>query len=274
MYRAPLRRAILVLALLTGVGFPSITAAADDLPRLDERTALMLGAQKLKIGILSFDYGIVERLSIGTDPPAWAARAFLPVLVPNLHVKFSALQRGPVSLAVQAAGYLVALKDQGSASGSLTAIPLSLFASFRLQERVWLHGELAYNWVRAWGAGDLNDSDLGGQVAAQAGQAGAILEVRLTRIFSVTATGRYQFYTGKLVFDGSGMLDPYTTVNVNGTAEPRISHPWQALGGVAFLWRHFHLIVGAGYGYYFIPGGDIAYRKRTFVPDASLSVVL
>jgi hypothetical protein len=274
MYRATLGRSILVVGLLIGVGFPSMTVAAEDLPRLDERTALMLGAQRLKLGILSFDYGIVERLSIGTDPPAWAARAFLPVLVPNLHVKFSVLQRGPVALAVQGAGYLAALKDEGSASGKLTVLPLSLFASLRARERVWLHGELTYNWVRAWGAGSLDDAGLGGQVAAQSGQAGAILEVRLTRIFSVTARGRYQFYTGKLVFDGSGMLDPYTVVGVEGTAEPRVSHPWQAVGGVAFLWRYVHLIVGAGYGYYFVPGMDIAYPKQTFVPDASLSVVL
>jgi hypothetical protein len=274
MHRARLPGIVLVVALLSTVVFPSIAAGEEDLPRLDERTALMLGADRLKIGLLSIDYGIVERLSVGTDPPAWAARAFLPVLVPNLHLKFSVLQRGPVSLALKGAGYFVALKDEGSASGTLTAFPLSLFASFRLQPRVWLHTEGTFNWVRAWGAGQLSDSGLGGQVAAQAAQVGTILEVRLTRIFSVTAMGRYQPYTGTLVFEGTGRLDPYTTVDVNGTAEPRIAHPWQAVAGVAVLWRHVHLILGAGYGYYFVPGMDIAYPKRTFVPDASLSVVL
>ena len=278
MHRGAVRGSVLAVSLSIAVGFPSIATAADvapaDLPRLDERTALMLGANKLKIGLLAFDYGIVERLSIGTDPPAWAARAFLPILVPNLHLKFSILERGPVAVAVKGAGYFVALHDQGSASGTLTVLPMSLFGTFRVNQRAWLHGEVTYNWVRAWGAGALDDSGLGGQVAAQAAQVGAIFEVRLTRIFSITAMGRYQPYTGKLVFEGSGRLDPYTVVSVEGTAEPRVAHPWQAVAGVAFLWRHVHLILGGGYGYYFVPGMDIAYPKRTFVPDASLSVVL
>jgi hypothetical protein len=249
-------------------------AAHDDLPRLDERTALMLGARRLKLGILSFDYGLTERISVGTDPPPWAARVFLPVLVPNLHLKISVLQRGPVSLALRGAGYYVVLKDQGSASGSLVAVPLSLFASFRLQERSWLHSELTYNYVRAFGTGALDQSGLGGRVATQAVQVGAMFEWRLTRIFSLTARGRYQVYTGPLAFQGSATLDPYTTINVDGTAEPRVEHPWQAVGGVAFLWRHFHLILGAGYGYYFVPGMEIPYPKLGFVPDASLSFLL
>lgn len=275
MSRAGISRFVATaLAALLAIAGISKTARADDLPRLDERTALMVGANRLKIGVLSFDYGLTERLSIGTDPPAWAARAFLPVLVPNLHLKFAVLQWGPVHLSVQGAGYFVALQDQGSASGSVTAFPASLFTSFRLHPRVWLHSELTYLWVRAWGAGDLNDAGLAGQAVTRAAQAGLMFELRLTRIFSITALGRYQFYSGALAFDGSSSLDPYTTVTIRGQAEPRVSHPWEAIAGVAFLWRHFHLIVGAGYGYYFVPGIDLPYPKRGFVPDASLSVVL
>ena len=46
------------------------------------------------------------------------------------------------------------------------------------------------------------------------------------------------------------------------------------LAGVAVLWKHFHLIAGGGYGYYFIPGMDIAIPKKSFIPDLSLSVIL
>jgi hypothetical protein len=247
---------------------------ADDLPRLDERTALMVGAERIKLGILAFEYGLTERISIGTDPPAWAARAFLPLLIPNLHLKVSLYNRRPVAITVQGAGYFAALKDQGSASGTLGAFPMSLFATFRLHERVFLHGEGTYNYVRAFGTGALDEAGLGGRVASQAVQAGAILEVRLTRIFALTALGRYQVYTGPLAFEGSAALDPYTTVDVDGTAEARVQHPWQAVAGVAFLWRHVHLTVGAGYGYYFIPGINLPYPNRGFVPDASLSFLL
>ena len=55
------------------------------------KTAYLIGARKFKIGVLALEYGITDRMSIGSDPPAWAARAFLPVLVPNLHFKFAVL---------------------------------------------------------------------------------------------------------------------------------------------------------------------------------------
>jgi hypothetical protein len=263
-----------MVASTTAAAGVARAAAADDLPRLDERTAFMIGAQRLKLGVLAFDYGIAERVSIGTDPPPWAARAFLPVLVPNLHLKVSVYQRGPVALTVQGGGYYARLNDNGTATGSLLVVPLSLFASFRVQPRVWLHAEATYLFARGFGAGDLHEAGLGGSVAAQAAQTGLMLEWRLTRIFSLTARGRYQVYTGPLAFNGTGTLDPYTTVDVDGTAKARVEHPWSAVGGVAFLWRYVHLILGAGYGYYFVPGMDLAYPKRTFVPDASLSVIL
>jgi hypothetical protein len=270
------RRSFTVFALtsaLLGAGVAR-AAAPDEPTRLDERTALMLGAKRLKIGILSFDYGIIEQISVGTDPPAWAARAFLPVFIPNLHLKVSVLQRGPVAVAVQGAVYYVQLNQEASASGALIAVPLSLFASVRLHQRLWLHGEGTYNVVDATGTGDINEAGLNGQAATRAGQAGLMLQVQVTRVFSITALGRYQFYSGPLAFSGGSMLDPFTNVTIDGQALQRVEHPWEAIAGVAFLWKHVHLIVGVGYGYYFVPGIDLPYPSRGFVPDGSLSVVL
>jgi len=273
MYRALLKGLVLIAVALVGVT-GARAATPDDLPRLDERTALMIGAKRLKVGVLSFDYGLVERVSIGTDPPPWAARAFLPVMVPNLHVKVSVFERGPVAVTLQGAGYYMVMKENGTAVGSALAVPLSLFASFRFQPRAWLHGEATYIYAHGFGTGDLNAAGISGQIAAQAAQGAAMLEVRLTRIFSVTALGRYQPWTGRLAFEGNGNVDRFTTVDINGTAKPRVEHPWMAIGGVAFLWRHVHLILGVGYGYYFVPGIDLPYPNKGFVPDGSLSVIL
>jgi hypothetical protein len=272
MYRSFFTVFALTSALL---GSNAAKAAAPDEPnRLDERTALMVGAKRLKIGILSFDYGIIEQISVGTDPPAWAARAFLPVFVPNLHLKASVFQRGPVAVAVQGAVYYAQLQQQGSASGALIAVPLTLWASFRLHQRVWLHGEGTYNIVNATGSGDINEAGLNGEAVTRAGQAGAMLQFQLTRVFSITALGRYQFYSGPLAFSGGSMVDPFTNVTIDGQALQRVEHPWEAIAGVAFLWKRVHLIVGVGYGYYFIPGIDLPYPSRGVVPDGSLSVVL
>ncbi len=275
MDRAALRWSALVASLFATAG--GIARADDglaDTPGLDERTAFLVGARTLKLGILAFDYGITNRVSIGSDPAYWAARAALPVLVPNLHVKGMIFQRAPVTVSGQVAGYYAELQTGQQGSGSVIAVPLSLFVSFRLHPKVWLHTEGAYVYDRAFGTGDFGQVNVGGAAASQTMQLGGMFQLRLTRVFSLTATGRYQVYTANLTFEGTSDLDPYTTASVNGRALPAAAHPWEAIGGLALLWTRVHLIVGAGYGYYFIPGVDFAYPKRTFVPDASFSVLL
>jgi hypothetical protein len=259
------------LAAMSGI---ARAAEGDDLPRLDERTAYTLDAKTLKLGILALEYAFTDRLTVGSDPPFWAARAAIPIIVPNLHVKELIYAHHPVTVSARVSAYFADLQTDDNASGALIAFPLSVFASFRLQDRVWLHTEGAYVYARAIGAGDLNQLHFGGAVATQDVQLGAMFEWRLTRIFSITATGRYQVYTADLAFEGSGNVDPYTSATVNGRAAAAVPHPWEAIGGIAVLWKYFHLILGAGYGYYFLPGLNLAYPQRTIVPDASLSVVL
>ena len=244
----------------------------DDLPRLDERTAYTIGAHRLKLGILAFDYGLTERISIGTDPTPWLVRAFRPVLIPNLHLKVLAFERGPLAVGINGAAYFAFLG--GETPGKLITVPLSLFPSIRVAPRLWLHLEATYVFARLFGTGNTDDADLSGAVAARTAQTAAMLEVRVTRIVSLIALGRYQFYSGPLVFGGSSVLDPSTTVRVDGEMRPRVERPWEAVVGVAVLWPHVRLSVGAGYGYYFLPGMDIAIPERRFIPDASLAVIL
>ncbi len=278
MRRAGIAALVLASVLLGAVveAHAATPTTEDGLPLLDERTAYLIGARQFKIGVLALEYGITKRVSIGSEPPAWAARAFLPLLIPNLHLKTQLYENERVALTLNVAGYGANLAKDNLPASWLLSFPLSLFASVRVADRVWVHGDGTYIFARATGSGDIDTdrADVAGGAAARAAQLGAMLEWRLTRIFSLTATGRYQVYTGPLTFSASGMTDPFTTVNVAGQLSARVEHPWQALVGVAVLWKHFHLIAGGGYGYYFIPGMDIAIPKKSFIPDLSLSVIL
>ncbi len=253
---------------------PAPAPPAEDIPKLDERTAFMVGRNTLKLGILAFEYGIIRQVSIGSDPPAWAARAFIDVWVPNLHVKFQFLDRDPSWLAVLVAGYYARLDGRNNVDGHLIDVPLSLFATARVHPRIHLHGEATYIFAQLEGTGDLTKAEFNGAAPIRAGQLGLMLQYRVTRIFSLTATGRYQVYVADIPFDGSGQIDAATTATLRGQLTPGVKHPWSVIGGVAVLWKHFHMILGAGYGYYFIPGLDIPNTSKTFVPDVSLSVVL
>jgi len=86
--------------------------------------------------------------------------------------------------------------------------------------------------------------------------------------------GQVQLYTGDVGFSADKQVDPYTSVTVNATMVPAHQHPWQAVAGAAFLWKYFRLTAGAGYGYYFVPGMQIAVPKQTVVPYLSAEVVL
>jgi hypothetical protein len=194
------------------------------------------------------------------------------VLVPNLNAKFQFVDRDPLWVTAMASAYYADISN-GEASGQLLNIPLSLYASVRANRHLYLHGEGTYVFVQGFGNGDLNRAHIGGTLAARAVQGQLMAEVRLVRWFSLTALGRYEFYTSNLTVSGSGPVDPYTTASVNGELAPRVEHPWEVIGGVALLLNHFHFTLGAGYGYYFVPGMDLPMQKRGFVPDASLSVL-
>ena len=85
MDRSKLRWSALVGALLAaeGVARAADGASAADGPGLDERTAFLVGAHTLKLGILAFEYGFNDKVSLGSDPPFWLARTALPVLDPQ-----------------------------------------------------------------------------------------------------------------------------------------------------------------------------------------------
>ena len=252
---------------------PAPPPAPEEIPKLDERTAFMVGKGKLKLGILAFEYGILRNLSVGSDPPAWAARAVMKIWVPNAHIKYQILDRDPIWLAVQGSGYFAWLNKDG-VSGELFNIPLSLFATVKVHPRVHLHGEGTYLFARVSGTGDITRAEFNGVAPLRAGQLGLMAQFRITRIVSLTATGRYQVYAADVPFSGTGSIDAFTTATVNGQLVPGVKHPWEAIAGVAVLWKHFHMILGAGYGYYFVPGLDLPNTTKTFVPDASLAVVL
>jgi hypothetical protein len=75
------------LTMLLALPVQARLPTPEEAQRWDEGTALTLGGQTLKVGILAFDYGITDRINVGTDPPMYLLRTAEPVLIPNLHVK-------------------------------------------------------------------------------------------------------------------------------------------------------------------------------------------
>ncbi len=258
--------AALALSLLGGRA-----RAADDTVPIDEHTAAMVGDGRLKLGVLAFEYGLTSWLSVGSDTLAWLAGVVSPVFAPNLHFKAQLLQRERYAVSAQLAGYYAnATNDE--ADGHLFTVPLTLIGSVEVFPRLWMHAELNYNWTRAVGAGDLDKVTINGEAATRSGQLGLMFEYRLTRVVSFLARGRYQAFSRPVVFTGTGDPDPYTRVDVQAQTMPDPEHPWMAVGALALTWSHVGLVIGGGYGSYFVPGANLAVTDSGFVPEGSLWV--
>jgi hypothetical protein len=239
---------------------------------IDENTARMIGRHRLKLGVFAFDYAPTEWLSFGTDPPEWAIRSVTSVLVPNAHIKGQFLRTPYVEVAGRVAGYYASI-NHAEANGHLWMVPLELYVSTHVARPLWLHFEGAYNWARGSGAGDVSKTDVFGTVVQRTVQLGLMAELRLSRVVALFARGRYQPYETPIIFQGGGMIDPYTNVQASLEAKPVSAHPAMGVAGVALTWKHVGLIAGAGYGHYFLPGANLALPYNNVVPEGSLWVL-
>jgi hypothetical protein len=102
---------------------------------------------------------------------------------------------------------------------------------------------------------------------------GLLGEYRIRREISLTLAARVQAFTGVLAVDADTAPDPSTVGEVQARITPSDQNPWNIVPGVAFLWQRVRLIVGVGYGNYFLPGIDIALNGKGVVPQGSLSVL-
>jgi hypothetical protein len=244
----------------------------EEAERWDVGTALTLGGQVLKVGVLAIDYGITDRINVGTDPPVYLTRAATAVLVPNLHLKVIAYRWDNLWLTGQASVYYATF-NQGDARGTLWTVPLTAYASYQIDSRWWIHSELTYNIVWANGDGNLTETTIGGAAATRAVQVAVTGQYNIRPTIAITLRGRIQVYAARLALSGTANPDDFTSINVDARINPRDPPAWQVVPAVAFLWRRVRLSAGVGYGNFFIPGMLIPLTKRSYVPEGSLAVL-
>jgi hypothetical protein len=248
-------------------------AQADEPPRLDEYTAFTVKDDQIKLGLLAFEYGLTDWFSIGTDTPAWAARAFVSIFAPNLHLKLTFLAHERWRLTGQVGGYIADVTGTNNAQGTVYAVPLSLLLSTKLADKWWTHFEGNYNFTHVDGTGSANRFNIDGAVSTESAQVGAMLEFRPIPKLAITLRGRYQAWMSPLSIRGESQLDPYTRADLRAEMTPRYEHPYTVVASVSYFWKHVHARVGGGYGTYFLQGANLYLPYRGFIPDGTISLV-
>jgi hypothetical protein len=261
----------LALAQAAASTTPAATTSRTLRP-LEDYTAFSLEGGQLKLGVLAFEYGITDWLSIGTDPPAWAARLVGPILVPNAHAELALVRQERGRLSAMAAGYYLRLSRVSGADGGVVAVPLSLFASAGVTPRNWVHLEGVFNFVRGFGTGDTDRADVEGAITTRSWQLGVMFEHRLLRQLALTLRGRLQVATSPLVLRGDADPDPFTHAEVQVELRPAREHPWAVVAAGTYQWKHAHLRLGVGYGSYFVPGANVVPPYFGIIPDGSFAL--
>lgn len=110
-------------------------------------TAFTIGARHWQVGLVNQDYGLLDNLQIGTTGPLW----FL--VVPNGHVKLTAIQTKKLDFALDGGIYWSDLQRLGIPGGQITVTPVGGMASWIVTKNLSLHGGMG--WIIAQASGKL-----------------------------------------------------------------------------------------------------------------------
>ncbi|HMR10654.1 MAG TPA: hypothetical protein PKA88_32980 [Polyangiaceae bacterium] len=270
--RRRLKLQLLTTALLLGAA-GTASAYHSEEERITDDTAYTLGAKRLRLGLLKFQYGVWDPLTAGSYTAPWVVR------MANLHLKWRYYFEDPWSLALQVGAYrldvskLEVFEDvPGDAIISVGTFEPSV--SYRFNSRFTLSASVPYTEVRANGTVNIDAFEGALTGAVDNLQFATTFEWRLTRVTALVLHARYLIFQ-RVFGDGSITLHPdeFTTVRIDADAESEaldFNGAWSVVPAVAFSWKSFNLRAGVGYGNWSISPINFVLPRKTLVPEFDL----
>jgi hypothetical protein len=263
-----MRNAVKLAAFAACAALVTFGAAANaqqlDHPRTDY-AAYTRPKGTLAVGPIKVEHGIIDEIMVGTYVPPWFAFPVLKVPIPSVYAKFRTSWWDPVTLSLRAdvayvSGTAIAeLKDENaSASGVSTTGDIA--ASWRIDERWSATLALDYARLRAIGESKDEAASVEGASTADTYSVRAFGEWRLTRVFAVTLLFRYLVYQSPISVDSTSESDS-VSVDADLSAEGAVQKRFSITPGVSFVWDHWELSGGVGYGVFYLPLLGLASAK-------------
>lgn len=259
----------LVAAAVLGVTAPA-SAYHDEVDRLTDETAYTLPHRRLRLGPSKLQYGVADRLTVGSYVWPWL------LFTPNAHAKWRLWTWGRFDLSTELGAATFdtrSLKrlDDRAGSARLWIVPFELTGSQRFNDRFTLSGSAVFTGIRL--QGQLANDALGGNAAlfGDNGQLTSTLEYRVSRTFAWVFHLRFLLYQ-RLRATGDAVLqpDPFTKIELFGSGQSdRIDFRGAASGVLSGVWSWdaFHLRAGLGYGHFNVPIANIVLEKPTLIPQ-------
>jgi len=246
------------------VGEPAAADHTED-EQITDSTAYTLRDGEIRAGIWKVEYGLLDRVDIGTYTWPWLAR------IASVSGKYEWYRSGNWSVANKLSVLRLDLQDwsEEAEPAVFQVVPVEMAVSYRFNESWTLSLEGIYTNVSA--EGSYNDDDLSGAAAVTNFQTTATVEWRWTETLAVLLHMR------SLAFQGTSgaasvttMPDDYTTVEVFGGGETDVLDVEGASSATLILhwaWSTFNLRVGLGYGNWSLPGINFVLPQKTYIPE-------
>jgi hypothetical protein len=248
---------------------PAARAWHTDEQRMVDGHAYTLGKRKFRLGIWTFEYGLLERLDLATWTLPWIAR------IANAGAKYELRINDKLSLGTALHAFRFDLRNVKPDAPRLvvTSVPWETTGSYRFNSRWTASLQTLYTYVQA--EGELKKEELHGAAALSNLQLVSTLEHRFSQALAGYVRVRYVAYQWPLSASAKVVSHPdeYTTVTVVGTGRANVfdvRRAWSLVPGVAWSWRRLNLRMGVGYGNLNLPGVNVVVERKTVVPEFDL----
>ncbi|HKO47597.1 MAG TPA: hypothetical protein VJV79_07735 [Polyangiaceae bacterium] len=225
-----------------------------------------LSAGELSLGVVDWDVGITDEVTVGTHPVLWAVGPWSGKPVPNAKLKLRDWVHGRLALSImESFAYLNGSKlatdliDQDT-EARLLVLDTRFDAAFRADEVRSIGMSLDFTYASVSGSG-VNAAL--GNAEQDALRLTAWGEWRFSRVVALKLNGRVLLHssppTGGLQFHATPSVAVDARVSFANVAP---AGAWAVWPELELSWKHVNLMLGVGYGYQAVPIVDVTLDRR------------
>jgi hypothetical protein len=235
-----------------------------------------LRAGELSLGVVDWDVGITDEVTIGTHPVLWAVGPWSGKPVPNAKLKLRDWVHGRLALSImESFAYLNGSKlatdwIEQETEARLFVLDTRFDAAFRGDETRSVGMSLDFTYAKVSGSG-VNAAL--GNANEDALRLTAWGEWRFSRVVALKLNGRVLLLssppTGGLQFHAAPSVAVDAQVSFANVAP---AGAWAVWPELELSWKHVNLMFGVGYGYQAVPIVDVTLDRRGILLTADFFV--
>jgi hypothetical protein len=260
-----------VLATLSFAGFSVLCARANAYHEPGSEwvrgSPYTLRGGELSLGLVDWDVGITDEVTIGTHPVLWAGGPWFGSPVANAKLKVRDWFHDQFAISAMASfayldgGRLATDLISKDADASLFVLDLRTDAAWRSSRTLSIGASIDFTYADLSGSRAF-DSALGNAVEDTLRITGWG-EFRVSRVVAIKLNGRLLLFdsppTGRLQFRAASSVAVDAQVSFANVAP---AGAWAVWPELELSWRHVNLMFGAGYGYLAVPIVDVTLNQR------------